>query len=88
VVSVVRWVVASSPPGVTVVPFDVVRVRSVCTPLLSMVCWVVLELLAPPITSGDAAVVVVVVLVEDVCARAIPLIIPKAATAARSVLVM
>jgi hypothetical protein len=38
VVLVVLWVVATEPDGVTVAPFVVVWVLSVCTPLLSVVC--------------------------------------------------
>jgi hypothetical protein len=89
VVSVVRCVVATSPLGVIVVPLLVVRVRSVSTPLLLVVCWLLLlQLLVGAAGCGTAVVVVVVVLVEDVCASAAPLNIPSAARAIRVVRIM
>jgi hypothetical protein len=51
--------------------------------LLSVVCWLLLEL-EPPYTGATGAVVDwVVVLEEEVCAAATPVIIARAAAAAR-----
>jgi len=57
---------------------------STVTPLLSVVRWLLLEL-EPPYTGAGVAVVVWVdvVLEEEVCATATPVIIARAAAAAR-----
>jgi hypothetical protein len=83
------FVVARSPLDVIPMPFDDVCVLSTVTPLLLVLCWLLLEL-EPPYTGAGAAVVdcVDVVLNEEVCATATPVIIARAAAAARYDLIM
>jgi hypothetical protein len=62
---------------------------SVWTPLLSVVCWLLLELELPYTGATTGAVVWVDVVVEDdVCAAATPVIIARAMVAASQVLIM
>jgi hypothetical protein len=84
VVSVDFLVVARSPADVMPMPLEWVRVLSTVTPSLPVVCWLLLEL-EPPYTGAGAGIVdwVDVVLEEDVCATATPVIIARAAAAAR-----
>jgi hypothetical protein len=62
---------------------------STVTPLPLVVCWLLLEL-EPPYTGAGAAVVdwVDVVLEEEVCATATPVIIARAVAAASQDLIM
>jgi hypothetical protein len=85
--SVDLWVVSKPPSGVTVVPFVSLLDLSVTTPLLSVLCSLLLEL-EPPYTGAGVAELVVVVVEEDDCARAPPVIIARAAATASQVLVM
>jgi hypothetical protein len=84
VVSVDFFVVARSPAGVMPMPFELVCVLSTVTPLLLVLCWLLLEL-EPPYTGTGVAVVdwVDVVEEEEVCAIATPVINVRAAAAAR-----
>jgi hypothetical protein len=75
--------VVISPDGETVVPLVVVWVLSI-TPLLVSVVWLLLELLPLYTGAGGAVVVWVDVVLEDEdCARATPVIIAKAVVTAR-----
>jgi hypothetical protein len=62
---------------------------SVWTPLLSVVCWLLLEL-EPPYTGAGTGVVdwVDVVLEDDVCATATPVIIARAVIAVSQYLII
>jgi hypothetical protein len=88
-VLVVFRVVARLPDGVTPTPVEVVWLLSVVTPSLLVVCCVLLEL-EPPSTGATigAVVWVDVVLDDEVCATATPVIIMSAVVAASQYLVM
>jgi hypothetical protein len=82
-------VVARLPFGVTVVPAEEDLVLSTSTPLLSTVCLLEVVLLPPSIGAGAAVVDWVdVVLEDDVCASATPVIKASAVVAASQVLIM
>ena len=89
VVSVDFFTVARSPAGVTPMPFEEVCVLSTVTPLVLVLCSLLLEL-EPPYTTAGAAVVdwVDVVVDEEVCATATPVIIARAVVAASQDLIM
>jgi hypothetical protein len=78
--------VVVSPYGETVVPPVEVWVVSV-TPLVVSVVWLLLEL-PPPYTEAGAVDWVDVVLEDEVCARATPVIIARAVVATRKDLIM
>jgi hypothetical protein len=78
--------VVVSPYGETVVPPVEVWVVSV-TPLVVSVVWLLLEL-PPPYTEAGAVDWVDVVLEDEVCARATPVIIARAVVATRKYLIM
>jgi hypothetical protein len=82
-------VVAKLPDGVMPMPFWSVLVLVTEVPLLSVVCCVLLEL-EPPISGAGVAVVdwVDVVLDDEVCAPATPVIIARAVAAANQYLIM
>lgn len=82
-------VVAKLPDGVIPMPFWLVLVLLTEVPLLSVDCCVLLEL-EPPISGAGGAVVdcVDVVLEDEVCATATPVIIARAAAAANQYLIM
>lgn len=82
-------VVPRLPAGIRVVSVEWVLVLSVTTPLLSVVCRELLEF-DPPITGTGIAGVdcVEVVLEDDVCAKAMPVIITSAVVTARQCLNM
>jgi hypothetical protein len=88
VLSVDLFTVPRSPTDVMPMPFEWVRVLSTVTPSLLVLCWLLLEL-EPPYTGAGAAVVDWVdVVLEEVCAAATPVIIARAAAAARYDLIM
>jgi hypothetical protein len=84
VVEVEFFSVVRSPAGVMPTPFELVCVLSTVTPLLVVLCWLLL-VVEPPYTGARVGVVdwVDVVLEEEVCATATPVIIARAAAAAR-----
>jgi hypothetical protein len=89
VVLVVFRVVSVSPDGETVVPLVEVFDLSITTPLLSTVRSLLLELV--PLTTGDGTDVVDwvdVVLEDEVCATATPVIIARAVIATSQELIM
>jgi hypothetical protein len=86
VVVSVDFRVVVSPYGETVVALVVVWVLSV-TPLLVLVVWLLLEL-PPPYTGAGVVDWVDVVLEDEVCARATPVIIARAVVTARKYLIM
>lgn len=89
VVSVALRVVATSPFGAMVVPVVTARVLSVVIPSTSVVRWLLLQLVEPDDGATIGAVVtVVVVLVDDVCAKAKPVIKAKIVVAVRQVFII
>ena len=78
--------VVVSPDGETAVPLVVVWLLSVI-PLVVSVVWLLFELL-PPYTEEGVVDWVDVVLEDEVCARATPVIIARAVVTARKDLIM
>jgi len=68
-------------------PFEDVRDLSTVTPSLLVLCWLLLEM-EPPYTGAGVVDWVDVVLEEEVCATATPVIIARAVAAASQDLIM
>src|SRR5580692_6142745 len=89
VVLLVFSVVDRLPDGITLVPVVEVWLLSVTTPLLFVVCCVLVELEPPSRGTATGAVVwVEVVLDDELCATATPVIITRAVVAASQYLIM